>query len=164
MSKADAFTLFPMSNTNSLNGKAFLLVRIPASLRHSLSPASQLHFLLTHSERHLSGHNHITDSPKDTHVLKHTFDLHFSLQTFVLQVSFSTHVARITCGLLHNFYPCRSGFTFFLVTILHKQTSRERLSRRTVNRVDGGSITPAAVSKLNQFRSPHIACVSRKRH
>ena len=30
------------------------------------------------------------------------------------------------------------------------------LERRTVNREDGGSIPPAAVSKLRQFRSPHI--------
>ena len=37
------------------------------------------------------------------------------------------------------------------------------LPRRTVNRGDGGSIPPA-VSKLRQFRSPHIACVFRKRY
>ena len=35
---------------------------------------------------------------------------------------------------------------------------------RIVNRGDGGSIPPTAVSKLRQFRSPHIACVFRKRH
>ena len=35
------------------------------------------------------------------------------------------------------------------------------VERRTVNRGDGGSIPPAAVSKLSQFRSPHIClCVS----
>ena len=32
---------------------------------------------------------------------------------------------------------------------------------RTVNRGDGGSIPPAAILKLKQFRSPHIACVFR---
>ena len=37
------------------------------------------------------------------------------------------------------------------------------VERRTVNRGDGGSIPPA-VSKLRQFRSPHIACVFRKIH
>ena len=32
---------------------------------------------------------------------------------------------------------------------------------RTVNRGDGGSIPPAAISKLRQFRSPHIyLCLS----
>ena len=31
------------------------------------------------------------------------------------------------------------------------------VERRTVNRGDGGSIPPAAVSKLRQFRSSHIA-------
>ena len=30
------------------------------------------------------------------------------------------------------------------------------VERRTVNRGDGGSIPPTAVSKLKQFRSPHI--------
>ena len=35
------------------------------------------------------------------------------------------------------------------------------LERRTVNREDGGSIPPTAVSKLRQFRSPHICvCLS----
>ena len=38
------------------------------------------------------------------------------------------------------------------------------VERRTVNRGDGGSILPTAVSKLGQFRSPHFACVFRKRH
>ena len=30
------------------------------------------------------------------------------------------------------------------------------VDRRIVNRGDGGSISPATVSKLRQFRSPHI--------
>ena len=35
------------------------------------------------------------------------------------------------------------------------------IERRTVNRGDGGSIPPTAVSKLRQFRSPHIClCLS----
>ena len=35
------------------------------------------------------------------------------------------------------------------------------LERRTVNRGDDGSITPTAVSKRRQFRSPHIClCLS----
>ena len=35
------------------------------------------------------------------------------------------------------------------------------IERRTVNRVGGGSIPPTAVSKLRQFRSPHIClCLS----
>ena len=38
------------------------------------------------------------------------------------------------------------------------------VERRTVNRGDGGSIPPITVSKLRQFRSPHIACVFWKRH
>ena len=38
------------------------------------------------------------------------------------------------------------------------------VERRTVNRGDGGSIPPTAVSKLTQFCSPHIAYVFRKRH
>ena len=35
------------------------------------------------------------------------------------------------------------------------------VERRTVNRGDGGSIPPTAVSKLRQFRSPHMClCLS----
>ena len=35
------------------------------------------------------------------------------------------------------------------------------VERRTVNRGDGGSIPPTAISKLRQFRSPHIClCLS----
>ena len=35
------------------------------------------------------------------------------------------------------------------------------VERRTVNREDGGSIPPTAVSKLRQFHSPHIClCLS----
>ena len=35
------------------------------------------------------------------------------------------------------------------------------VERRTVNRGDGGSITPVAVSKLRQFCNPTFACVFR---
>ena len=35
------------------------------------------------------------------------------------------------------------------------------VERRTVNQGDGGSIPPTAVSKVRQFRSPHIClCLS----
>ena len=35
------------------------------------------------------------------------------------------------------------------------------VERQTVNRVDGGSIPPTVISKLRQFRSPHICqCLS----
>ena len=37
------------------------------------------------------------------------------------------------------------------------------VERRTVNQGDGGSIPPTAVSKLRQFRLPHIClCLSEK--
>ena len=37
------------------------------------------------------------------------------------------------------------------------------VERRTVNREDCGSIPPTAVSKLRQFRSPHIClCLSQE--
>ena len=37
------------------------------------------------------------------------------------------------------------------------------VERRTVNRGDGGSIPPTAVSKLRQFRLPHIClCLSKE--
>ena len=38
------------------------------------------------------------------------------------------------------------------------------VERRTVNRGDGDSITPTAVSKLKQFRLPHIClCLSEEK-
>ena len=47
-----------------------------------------------------------------------------------------------------NLYMCRSS---------HPRA----IEHRTVNRGDGGSIPPTAVSKLRQFRSPHIClCLS----
>ena len=40
-------------------------------------------------------------------------------------------------------------------------SSGRAVERRTVNRGDGGSIPPTAVSKLRQFRLPHIClCIS----
>ena len=41
------------------------------------------------------------------------------------------------------------------------RSSGRVVERRTVNRGDGGSMPPTAVSKLRQFRSPHIClCLS----
>ena len=47
----------------------------------------------------------------------------------------------------------------------YKKTSKQKsgsraVERRTINRGDSGSIPPTAVSKLRQFRSPHIVCLS----
>ena len=50
------------------------------------------------------------------------------------------------------------------VYIYKLRSGGRAVERRSVNRGDGGSIPPTAVSKLRQFRSPHIACVFRKRH
>ena len=45
--------------------------------------------------------------------------------------------------------------------IINMSTTDESRERRTVNRGDGGSIPPTVVSKLRQFRSPHIClCLS----
>ena len=52
----------------------------------------------------------------------------------------------------------------FLVDGYNVRSGGRAVERRTVNRGDDGSIPPTAVSKLRQFRSPHIACVFRKRH
>ena len=49
-----------------------------------------------------------------------------------------------------------SVITTHLVRIQLKTSGGRAVERRTVNRQDGGSIPPAAVSKLRQFRSPHI--------
>ena len=38
------------------------------------------------------------------------------------------------------------------------------VERQTVNRGDGGSIPPTAISKLRQFLHPTFACIFRKRH
>ena len=44
---------------------------------------------------------------------------------------------------------------------MSKLSGGREVECRTVNRGDGGSIPPTAVSKLRQFRSPHIClCLS----
>ena len=60
-------------------------------------------------------------------------------------------------------YPRTRGAQRFRHTRAVRSGGRA-VERRTVNRGDGGSIPPTAVSKLRQFRSPQIACVFRKRH
>ena len=49
-----------------------------------------------------------------------------------------------------------------IVTInYHYNNGGRTVERRTVNRGDGGSIPPAVISKIRQFRSPHIClCLS----
>ena len=51
------------------------------------------------------------------------------------------------------------GFSSFdILTVMSGGRAEER---QTVNRGDGGSIPPTSVSKLRQFRSPHIClCLS----
>ena len=45
--------------------------------------------------------------------------------------------------------------------LLYVKSGGRAVERRTVNRGDGGSIPPTAISKLRQFRSPHIClCLS----
>ena len=53
---------------------------------------------------------------------------------------------------------------FGMQKMLTNEDGGRAVERWTVNRGDGGSIPPAAVSKLREFCSPHIACVFRKRH
>ena len=47
---------------------------------------------------------------------------------------------------------------FLLTNVYHYivGSGGRAVERRTVNRGDGGSIPPTAISKLRQFRSPHI--------
>ena len=53
-------------------------------------------------------------------------------------------------------------FTLELLIALYSMGSGGRVvEHQTVNRGDGGSIPPTAVSELRQFRSPHIyLCLS----
>ena len=54
----------------------------------------------------------------------------------------------------------RNSLNLYFPTVF-KFGSGRTVERRTVNRGDGGSIPPTAVSKLRQFRSPHICpCLS----
>ena len=88
----------------------------------------------------------------------------FFLKHLVTQLSvrpvFSYTLSSLPCYLvvIANMHCC--------FTVSADKDAEERWShgrRRTVSRGDGGSIPPTAVSKLRQFRSPHIACVFRKR-
>ena len=48
-----------------------------------------------------------------------------------------------------------------VIMVLNMGSGGRAVERRTVNRGDGGSIPPTAVSKLRQFRLPHIClCLS----
>ena len=50
---------------------------------------------------------------------------------------------------------------FILITPnLYVGSGGRAVKCRTVNRGDGGSIPPTAVSKLSQFSSPHNCCLS----
>ena len=53
-------------------------------------------------------------------------------------------------------------FFIYKIKISHPMGSGgHAVERRTVNRGDGGSISPRAVSKLRQYRSPHTClCLS----
>ena len=47
------------------------------------------------------------------------------------------------------------------VVVRYTGSGGRAVERRTVNRGDGGLIPPTAVSKLRQFRSPHVClCLS----
>ena len=48
-----------------------------------------------------------------------------------------------------------------MYSLLAQRSGDRGVERQTVNRGDSGSIPPTAVSKLRQFRSPHIClCLS----
>ena len=52
-------------------------------------------------------------------------------------------------------------FLVFLIYVILVGNSGRMVERWTINRGDGGSIPPTAVSKLRQFRLPHIClCLS----
>ena len=60
---------------------------------------------------------------------------------------------------VHNYYAQTIYYTD--VSKCEVRSGGCTVERRTVSRGDGGSIPPAAVSKLRQFRSPHIClCLS----
>ena len=61
-----------------------------------------------------------------------------------------------------NSSVCTSDYIYLVYKIyIHVGSSVSAVERQTVNRGDAGSIPPTAVSKLRQFRSPHIClCLS----
>ena len=64
-----------------------------------------------------------------------------------------SHMSQVICPKFMIRYLC------YLCTLDLVGSGGHVVERRTVNRGDGGSIPPAAVSKLSQFRSHHI-CLS----
>ena len=55
-------------------------------------------------------------------------------------------------------------YTDMFILALVRYSSGRVVERRTLNRGDGGSIPPNAVSNLGNFAHPTFACVFRKRH
>ena len=56
---------------------------------------------------------------------------------------------------------CVCACATMCVAVVAVGSGRRAVECRTVNQGDGGSIPPVAVSKLGQFRSPHIClCLS----
>ena len=63
--------------------------------------------------------------------------------------------------MLFSYLAIKAEICTKLITFLHVGSGARVVERQTVNRGDGGSIPPTAVSKLRQFRSPHICgCLS----
>ena len=72
---------------------------------------------------------------------------HVLVHRLVLEKSVNRHLSKGVMGLYSQYEVVGSG--------------GRTVERRTVNRGDGGSIPPTAVSKLRQFHSPHISlCLS----
>ena len=81
-------------------------------------------------------------------------------------VSTDAFTRTINCPIYCAFLPLTSLLSSAYMCIhvqlcIHVGSGGRAVERRTVNRGDGGSIPPTAVSKLRQFRSPHIClCLS----
>ena len=71
-----------------------------------------------------------------------------------------THRLPFINNYLPNLAKCEPG----ILLPRNVRSGGRAVERRTVNRGDGGSIPPTAVSKLRQFLHPTFACVFRKRH
>ena len=70
-------------------------------------------------------------------------------------------ITTVIITITYYFYPRPSIQCTCVQCITELGSGGRAVERRTVNRGDSGSIPPTAVSKLRQFRSPHIClCLS----
>ena len=82
---------------------------------------------------------------------------YFKMLALASETSIYARTAEMYCNYLMTLSVLRYVLKCSKTSVIFQWGSGGRaVERRTINRGDGGSIPPTAVSKLRQVRSPHI--------